>query len=276
MRILDKASIRLELDKLGFQRAGAQALPQGIQPGVRRRADDRPDRLGQVDHALRGAQGAQHAREEHHHDRGPGRVPARRHQPGAGQQQGRPHLRRRAALDPARRPGHHDGRRDPRPRDAPRSPSRRRSPATSCSPRCTPTTRRRRSPAWSRWASSRSWSPRRSTAWSPSASRARCAPHCKERDPDPGRDAAQARLPGRVPDRGLRAGGCARCGGTGYKGRIGLYEVMMMSEAIRSLALQRASADELGAAAARGHAPLREDGLDKVSTASPRSRRSPA
>ena len=39
---------------------------------------DRPDRLGQVDVALRGARAAQHAREEHHHDRGPGRVPARR------------------------------------------------------------------------------------------------------------------------------------------------------------------------------------------------------
>ena len=28
-------------------------------------------------------------------------------------------------------------------------------------------------------------------------------------------------------------GGCARCGGTGYKGRLGLYEVMVVTEEIR-------------------------------------------
>jgi energy-coupling factor transporter ATP-binding protein EcfA2 len=40
-----------------------------------------------------------------------------------------------------------------------RSPSRRRSPATRCSARCTPTTRRRRSRAWSTWAWTRSANP---------------------------------------------------------------------------------------------------------------------
>ena len=97
--------------------AGARALHQGLQPGARRGARHRPDRLRQVDVALRRAQPAQHDREEHHHDRGPGRVPARRHHPGPGQQQGRPDLRQRPALDDARRPRHHHGRRDPRPRD---------------------------------------------------------------------------------------------------------------------------------------------------------------
>ena len=61
--------------------AGARALHQGLRPGARRRARDRPDRLRQVDLALRRAQPAQHDREEHHHDRGPGRVPARRASP---------------------------------------------------------------------------------------------------------------------------------------------------------------------------------------------------
>ena len=59
--------------------------------------------------------------------------------------------------------------------------------------------------------------------------------------------------------------GCVRCGGMGYRGRIGLYEVMMMSEEIRALTLQRASADQIGAVAVReGMRRLREDGLDKV------------
>ena len=58
--------------------AGARALHQGVRAGARRRARHRPDRLRQVDLALRRAEPAQHDREEHHHDRGPGRVPARR------------------------------------------------------------------------------------------------------------------------------------------------------------------------------------------------------
>jgi type IV pilus assembly protein PilB len=60
-------------------------------------------------------------------------------------------------------------------------------------------------------------------------------------------------------------GGCGRCGGSGYKGRIGLYEVMPVTEEIRALAIERASADRVAAVAVRtGMRRLREDGLDKV------------
>ena len=59
--------------------------------------------------------------------------------------------------------------------------------------------------------------------------------------------------------------GCTRCGQSGYKGRMGLYEVMAITEEIRTLAIQRASADEIGrVAVANGMKRLREDGLDKV------------
>jgi len=59
--------------------------------------------------------------------------------------------------------------------------------------------------------------------------------------------------------------GCGRCQGMGYRGRIGLYEVMMMSDEIRDLTLQRAAADQIGTVAIReGMRRLREDGLDKV------------
>jgi type IV pilus assembly protein PilB len=59
--------------------------------------------------------------------------------------------------------------------------------------------------------------------------------------------------------------GCGRCGGMGYKGRTGIYEVMVMSPEIRSLTLERASADQITAVAVReGMRRLREDGLDKV------------
>ena len=59
--------------------------------------------------------------------------------------------------------------------------------------------------------------------------------------------------------------GCPRCGGTGYKGRRGAYEVMAMSDEIRELTIRRSSADEIGhVAVEQGMRPLRQDGLEKV------------
>jgi len=59
--------------------------------------------------------------------------------------------------------------------------------------------------------------------------------------------------------------GCRRCGGTGYKGRTGLYETMPITDEIRSLVLQRASAAEVAEVAVQqGMRRLRGDGLDKV------------
>src|SRR5215217_289454 len=58
--------------------------------------------------------------------------------------------------------------------------------------------------------------------------------------------------------------GCDRCGGTGYRGRIGLYEMMVADEEIRRLILRGASADVIRRAAQKGGMiPLREDGLIK-------------
>lgn len=62
-----------------------------------------------------------------------------------------------------------------------------------------------------------------------------------------------------------RAAGCSRCNNTGYKGRLGIYEVMIVSEAIERLTVERKSADEISRVAqAEGMLSLREDGLDKV------------
>jgi type IV pilus assembly protein PilB len=62
-----------------------------------------------------------------------------------------------------------------------------------------------------------------------------------------------------------RARGCSRCNNTGYKGRLGIYEVMVVSEAIRRLIVERKSADEVSrVATAEGMRTLREDGLEKV------------
>jgi type IV pilus assembly protein PilB len=63
----------------------------------------------------------------------------------------------------------------------------------------------------------------------------------------------------------FRGRGCDRCGGTGYKGRVGLFEVMASSEALRSLILDGAPVSELRRQAmAEGMVTLRQSGLQKV------------
>ena len=108
MRILDNSTARLDLDRpraspTTTSSAYSTQLHQAVRddPGDRARpvraSRRRSTRRSNILNARRG---------QHHHGRGPGRVPAARHQPGAGQHQGRPDLRRGAALDPALRPRH--------------------------------------------------------------------------------------------------------------------------------------------------------------------------
>lgn len=61
------------------------------------------------------------------------------------------------------------------------------------------------------------------------------------------------------------AAGCGRCNHSGYRGRIGIFSVMVMSERIKELTVENAS-EALIASTAReeGMRTLREDGLEKV------------
>jgi len=62
-----------------------------------------------------------------------------------------------------------------------------------------------------------------------------------------------------------RGAGCASCGGTGYKGRIAIYEVMPMTDAIRDAVLAGASGAEIKRVAIEeGMSTLRRGGLNKV------------
>lgn len=59
--------------------------------------------------------------------------------------------------------------------------------------------------------------------------------------------------------------GCEECGMTGYRGRIGVFEVMEFDEHLAQLYLHEASAEDLRhAAMGKGMRPLRRDALDKV------------
>jgi Tfp pilus assembly pilus retraction ATPase PilT/CheY-like chemotaxis protein len=62
-----------------------------------------------------------------------------------------------------------------------------------------------------------------------------------------------------------RGRGCASCGGTGFTGRIGIYEIYRPTTAIRKLINDRASEADLRYAARQaGMVPLREDALAKI------------
>jgi type IV pilus assembly protein PilB len=65
--------------------------------------------------------------------------------------------------------------------------------------------------------------------------------------------------------KGYEPVGCVRCNHTGYRGRLGIYEVMPITTGLRALILEKASADEMREfARGEGMTMLREDGLRKV------------
>jgi len=93
---------------------------------------------------------------------------------------------------------------------------------------------------------------------------------CKQVDPDPDRRVLQ--LLGftdrELQDRQVyRAVGCPACNGTGYRGRKGIFEMMVMSNEIRELAFKRAPSTIIRKAAkAAGMKSLLDDGKNKILT----------
>jgi len=87
-------------------------------------------------------------------------------------------------------------------------------------------------------------------------------PHCKRKQNVSEGVLEEHGLAGAEP---LEPAGCSRCSNTGYRGRVGIYEVMTVSEAIRSMILEHASVDDIvEVAEAAGMLRLRDDGLQKV------------
>ena len=71
-------------------------------------------------------------------------------------------------------------------------------------------------------------------------------------------------LPGMAP-RWMEAVGCAHCMNTGYRGRLGIYEMVPVTEAMQHLIVSGASVNEMKKLAREeGHRFLRDDGLLKA------------
>jgi type IV pilus assembly protein PilB len=62
-----------------------------------------------------------------------------------------------------------------------------------------------------------------------------------------------------------RGAGCDSCNNTGYRGRMGLFELMVMNDDLRDMIVRNASTDELREASrGYGMVTLREAGMDAV------------
>jgi general secretion pathway protein E len=90
----------------------------------------------------------------------------------------------------------------------------------------------------------------------------RICPHCKAREEVP--EEALRKISADI--REVWAGaGCEACSGTGYKGRIGIFEVLPVAGPIRELIMKRATNKEMKDKAVElGMRTLREDGIEKV------------
>jgi type IV pilus assembly protein PilB len=90
----------------------------------------------------------------------------------------------------------------------------------------------------------------------------RVCPDCRETYPATAEEMAELELPGEQGRILARGAGCTACGGTGYRGRVGLFEVLAMSEPIRVLIAERASTSAIQRQAVEeGMRTLRQDGI---------------
>jgi len=71
--------------------------------------------------------------------------------------------------------------------------------------------------------------------------------------------------PALIPPSFRKGSGCTECGGTGYHGRMGIFELLTLDDVIQQRLIEGASrTDIMNEAMAKGMISLRMDGLDKV------------
>jgi general secretion pathway protein E/type IV pilus assembly protein PilB len=85
---------------------------------------------------------------------------------------------------------------------------------------------------------------------------------CKEKLSASETEPLRRRFADKLPDTLYKGRGCRRCQGTGYRGRVGIFEMMVVTDEIRSLILKNASPRDLRRASTeQGMTSLRDDGF---------------
>jgi general secretion pathway protein E len=94
----------------------------------------------------------------------------------------------------------------------------------------------------------------------------RICPHCKEPyEPPVEEKAVYESVLGKLNGKLYRGAGCNLCANTGYMGRVGIFEVLTLSEEIKRLLIGNLSYDEIRAQAIKeGMVPMMHDGMLKV------------
>ncbi|HEX2708555.1 MAG TPA: ATPase, T2SS/T4P/T4SS family, partial [Solirubrobacterales bacterium] len=90
-------------------------------------------------------------------------------------------------------------------------------------------------------------------------------PQCKRRAIIPTSALAEAGIAAHADIEANEPVGCGRCNNSGYKGRVGVYSVMSLSEKLKEMTIAHAAETEIASVAQEeGMLTLREDGLAKV------------
>ena len=93
----------------------------------------------------------------------------------------------------------------------------------------------------------------------------RICPHCREPYPPAPEELKALGLPENSEVEFYRGRGCEECLGTGYRGRIGIFEVLELDEKLKNLILTTPNATEIrNEALKRNFKTLRQDALEKV------------
>ncbi|MBN1360555.1 MAG: type II secretion system ATPase GspE [Sedimentisphaerales bacterium] len=93
----------------------------------------------------------------------------------------------------------------------------------------------------------------------------RICPECKEPVPESEVAPLRPRFGDKLPATLYRGRGCRNCQGTGYRGRMGIFEMMVVTDDVRALILENASPRALRQASAQqGMTSLRDDGFRHV------------
>jgi type II secretory ATPase GspE/PulE/Tfp pilus assembly ATPase PilB-like protein len=58
--------------------------------------------------------------------------------------------------------------------------------------------------------------------------------------------------------------GCDECNNTGMRGRIGIFELLRITEPLRKIIATRPTTEQIVAAAAEDHVSMRHDGIEKI------------
>ena len=90
-------------------------------------------------------------------------------------------------------------------------------------------------------------------------------PHCKEEKSVEAAVLKEINFPLTVDTKVYEGRGCKECGQTGYRGRVGIFELMLMDDNVRRLTIANSYASELRKTAMKqGMVALRQDGFYKI------------